>query len=99
MRDTYDGWLVRYETDDKLQYQYLIYSITNSLGIMNDVAIKIDNCQDVWSTTAVSIQSQLRLGLKDYGSNYRIIEGIINYLQFKAGENQRNYLYCKTKHD
>lgn len=67
---------------------------------MNDIAIKIDSCQDVWSTTSIAIQSQLRLGLKDYGSNYRIIEEIINDLRSDSNnENKINYVYWKAKND
>eukprot|EP00345_Euplotes_harpa_P001466 CAMPEP_0168319770 /NCGR_PEP_ID=MMETSP0213-20121227/1254_1 /TAXON_ID=151035 /ORGANISM="Euplotes harpa, Strain FSP1.4" /LENGTH=70 /DNA_ID=CAMNT_0008321055 /DNA_START=406 /DNA_END=615 /DNA_ORIENTATION=- len=70
MNSKYDGWIVKYDTANS---SHLVYSVSNAIGVMNDVAVKIDSCQDVWSTTSVSIQSQLRLGLKDYGSNYEII--------------------------
>jgi hypothetical protein len=99
MRQKYDGWIVKYEVKSGLGYDYLQYSISNSLGILNDVAIKIDSCQDVWSTTSLAIQSQLRLGLKDYGSNYEITEDLIKFLQGDVDINKQNYIYCKAKND
>lgn len=99
LQERYEGWIVKYEVDSEVEYPYLIYSISNAIGIMNDVAIKIDSCKDVWSTTSISIQSQLRLGLKDYGSNYEIVENIIKFLQQNIDPNKQNWLFCKSKFD
>ena len=99
MMEKYGGWIKSYETPKNLSYDYLIYSISNGAGILNDVAIKIDNWQDVWSTTSISIQSQLRLGLKDYGSNYDIINDIVEFLKGDVDINKQNYLYCRAIND
>jgi len=100
MENTYGGWYQKLDFNmPDSNYTYLVYSVSNFIGIINDVAIKIDSCRDVWSTTSISIQSQLRLGLKDYGSNYNIIEGIIYQIGESVDSSSRNYLYCKAMND
>ena len=54
-------------------YFFSSYTPRSLFGIINDVAIKVQPCTEVWKAFRVEVQSQTRVGLKDYGTNLAII--------------------------
>ena len=45
-------------------------------GLMNDVFIRLVSCSDVWGAFKVEAHSNIRLGLKDYGTNIEILQNL-----------------------
>ncbi|CDW73579.1 UNKNOWN [Stylonychia lemnae] len=77
---------------DKLQLtceKYLLIQLVDNVGFMQDIAIEILKYQpnDQNAVKYLQVQSQLRIGLKDYGNNDKNIQSLLSFLKKKYPNN------------
>ena len=62
-----------------ISYHFSEYKLHSLFGMMNDVFIRVVECSDVWGGVKIEAHSNIRLGLKDYGSNIDIIKDLYSF--------------------
>ncbi|CDW76120.1 UNKNOWN [Stylonychia lemnae] len=64
-------------------------------GMIIDTLITVKECTQVFKAKTVTMQSQTRLGYKDYGVNYNISEGLYTYLNKGVIEDgKKSFISC-----
>jgi hypothetical protein len=76
-------------------YYFPSYSVHSLFGLMNDVFVRVVECNDVWGGVKLEAHSNIRLGLKDYNSNLQIIDSLYAFVANKTEDLNRSYLLCE----
>ena len=78
-------------------YHFSEYKFHSLFGMMNDVFIRVVECSDVWGGVKIEAHSNIRLGLKDYGSNIDIIKDLYSYVDKETSKDvNRSFLFRFT---
>ena len=96
-----DNWVAKNKFkvtkgDDKFSngysYYFSNYKAYSLFGMMNDVFIRVVECSDVWGGVKIEAHSNIRLGLKDYGSNLDIIKDLYSFVDKETSKDvNRSY--------
>eukprot|EP00347_Sterkiella_histriomuscorum_P010708 403375230 len=75
-------------------YQFK-FSQSTWYGMVIDTLITVKECTQVFKAQTVTMQSQTRLGYKDYGVNYQISEGLYSFLnEMVQEEGKKSFISC-----
>ena len=76
------------------QYEFVFHQST-WYGMVIDTVIRVQECAQVFKAKTVTMQSQTRLGYKDYGENYLISKDLYSYLDTSIVEDGRkSFISC-----
>lgn len=78
-----------------VSYHFSSFGAYSLFGMMNDVFIRVIECNDVWGGVKLEAHSNIRLGLKDYNSNIKIIESLYKFIEAKTTGYNRSFLLCE----
>ena len=71
------------------------FSHSTWYGMIIDTLVTVHDCTQVFRAQTVTMQSQTRLGYKDYGENYYISEGLYKYLNDQVTEEgKKSFISC-----
>ena len=71
------------------------FSHSTWFGMVIDTLITIQECTQVFKAHTVTMQSQTRLGFKDYGYNYRVSDALYSNLNVTVtGEGKKSFISC-----
>ena len=74
---------------------YYYFSHTTWYGLVIDTLITVHDCVQVFKAQTVTMQSQTRVGFKDYGRNYEVSSGFYDYLNQKVTkEGLKSFISC-----
>jgi hypothetical protein len=81
-------------TSSASETKYYFYH-TTWYGLVIDTLITVHSCSQVFMAQTVTMQSQTRVGFKDYGRNYEISYGLYDYLNKQVTtEGLKSFISC-----
>ena len=76
------------------KYEF-IFSQATWYGMIIDTLITVQECSQVFKAQTVTMQSQTRLGFKDYGENYKISLSLYQYLEeHVTDDGRKSFISC-----
>ena len=77
----------------KEKYYYFYH--TTWYGLVIDTKITVHDCVQVFKAQTVTMQSQTRVGFKDYGTNYDVSSSFYNFLNDQVQkEGLKSFISC-----
>jgi hypothetical protein len=74
-------------------YYYLFH--TTWYGLVIDTLITVHECTQVFKAQTVTLQSQVRVGFKDYGRNYEVSQTLYSHLNDRVRtEGLKSFISC-----
>ena len=71
------------------------FETTTAYGVLTDTFIKVSKCTEVYQAQTVTMQSETRLGFKDYGQNYLLSDSLYKFLSQQVTDpGKKSYLFC-----
>ena len=87
-------WQLQVINDETIgvSYSFSNYQFYTLFGMVNDMHIRVIQWSDVWGGIKLEAHSNNRLGLKDYGSNIKLIKSLYEHVENKTQGVNRSML-------
>ncbi|CAI2377505.1 unnamed protein product [Moneuplotes crassus] len=78
-------------------FSFSYFDFKTLFGMVNDLHIRVIECSDVWGGVKLEAHSNIRLGLKDYGTNIKFISSLYKYIEERTTKYNRSKLLCEDR--